>query len=1041
MTTSSVKVQISPESVPSTPSWFGEVTLIAHVFTQRGLLSEIRERVRFARAKFGIYDTIDFVVVLLGYAISGERTLEEFYERLAPFGKAFMSLFGRVRLPSRSALSNYLAALDQGVVEALRTLFLEDLGACRELAQGGLYDREGTRWVVIDVDATRQAARQRALPHGLDLPSAHRRMDAVCAPGYLGRKRGEVVRSRTTVLQAHMQSWLGTFGEAGNGDYRGELLRAIEAITALSQAWSIPLSRILIRLDGLYGNVALLIDLLTSGLGVVVRGRDYSFLDLPSVQTRLALPPDAWTTHPESGVQRALYDCPGIPLDPTGRVIRMIVAVHQESMTKAPIGVTRNGLVYEIFFTSAPNEAFTPVDVLHLYLHRGAFETVLAHEDQEQDPDRWVSRTHWGQECWQILSQWIWNMRLELGQHLEPTHLRLTELLPEGVTTEPDASALLEALASHAEAVSAPTNALEKVLPPVGYGPPVFSARSGRLGFAGTAFVLQPNGTLHCPNGKPLYPQERTREASGSLRMVFAARISDCRVCPIRSACQGAGKSPRSPRRVSAVCQPLVVEGSARVLDASVDAPTLSRESGLTPPALRDADSQVSPPPMSAPKKRTLPTGYGPPVFSARSAHAGFAGTDFSLQPDGTLLCPTNHSLSLLELRPLESGPIRIVYAARISNCRDCPLRSACQGLGNTAVRARRVHALCHPLPVDPSPLADGNVQTPSEPASSPIHIAPEEIKPGVPPAGVNVQAPSEPASSPIHIAPEEIKPGVPPAGVNVQAPSEPASSPIHIAPEEIKPGVPPAGVNVQAPSEPASSPIHIAPEEIKPGVPPAGVNVQAPSEPASSPIHIAPEEIKPGVPPAGVNVQAPSEPASSPIHIAPEEIKPGVPPAGVNVQAPSEPASSPIHIAPEEIKPGVPPAGVNVQAPSEPPSSPVQAASGETASSPPPTASGPDAASLRPILWEDWPAFRIRQQWLKRLRTETVHLTIGPLAEPSPEPSPLVLTRAQRAHWRLSWKERFARNARREAAPVISITLHGIPASFARMFALDIAA
>src|SRR5262249_7282133 len=151
-------------------------------------------------------------------------------------------------LPSRSALSQYLAALDQSAVEGLRTLFQEDLGASHALGRGGLYDREGTRWMIIDVDATRQAARQRALPHGQDLPSAHRRMDAVCAPGYTGRKRGETVRTRTTVLQAHMQTWLGTFAGAGNGDYRGELLRAIEAITYFSQAWSIPLSHILIRL-------------------------------------------------------------------------------------------------------------------------------------------------------------------------------------------------------------------------------------------------------------------------------------------------------------------------------------------------------------------------------------------------------------------------------------------------------------------------------------------------------------------------------------------------------------------------------------------------------------------------------------------------------------------------------------------------------------------------------------------------------------------------------------------------------------------------
>jgi len=64
MTSLSVKVQISPESVPSTQRHtFGEVTLMAHVFTQRGWLTAIAERVRFARARMGTYDTIDFLVV------------------------------------------------------------------------------------------------------------------------------------------------------------------------------------------------------------------------------------------------------------------------------------------------------------------------------------------------------------------------------------------------------------------------------------------------------------------------------------------------------------------------------------------------------------------------------------------------------------------------------------------------------------------------------------------------------------------------------------------------------------------------------------------------------------------------------------------------------------------------------------------------------------------------------------------------------------------------------------------------------------------
>ena len=76
---------------------------------------------RFARKRFGRYDVIDFLAVLFGYAISGERTLKEFYERLQPFAVPFMSLFERDQLPSRSALSRFLAALMEEPVEALRT--------------------------------------------------------------------------------------------------------------------------------------------------------------------------------------------------------------------------------------------------------------------------------------------------------------------------------------------------------------------------------------------------------------------------------------------------------------------------------------------------------------------------------------------------------------------------------------------------------------------------------------------------------------------------------------------------------------------------------------------------------------------------------------------------------------------------------------------------------------------------------------------------------------------------------------------------------
>lgn len=201
----SIIVQALPQSLLSTPPWFGEVALIVQHLRKHELLSAITEHVRFVRRRFGQYEVIDFLAVLFGYTVSGERTLEAFYQRLFPFASAFMALFGRERLPARSTLSRFLAALPAEPVEALRCLFPSDLLArplVPEEQLAGLWDRTGSCWQVFDIDGTREAARQRALPQSPELPAPQRRLRPLCAPGYSGRKRGEVVRSRTTIWAA-----------------------------------------------------------------------------------------------------------------------------------------------------------------------------------------------------------------------------------------------------------------------------------------------------------------------------------------------------------------------------------------------------------------------------------------------------------------------------------------------------------------------------------------------------------------------------------------------------------------------------------------------------------------------------------------------------------------------------------------------------------------------------------------------------------------------------------------------------------------------
>jgi hypothetical protein len=129
----------------------------------------------------GTDELIEFVVVLIGDALSGEPTPQAFSERLVPCANALIALCGRTLLPSRSALSRFFAALDQASVEKVRTLFQQDLLARHPCVDpGGITDRCAQSWLIADGDGTRKVACQRALPQTESLSAPHRRLDRVC---------------------------------------------------------------------------------------------------------------------------------------------------------------------------------------------------------------------------------------------------------------------------------------------------------------------------------------------------------------------------------------------------------------------------------------------------------------------------------------------------------------------------------------------------------------------------------------------------------------------------------------------------------------------------------------------------------------------------------------------------------------------------------------------------------------------------------------------------------------------------------------------
>jgi hypothetical protein len=151
-----IEVQTSPEARASVPPWFAEVVMVAQHFATNSLLEAFGQQVRLVRGRFGSYEPIDFLALLLGYAISGQRTLYDFFERLTPFAPAFMALFGRRRLPHRSSLSRDLSDVDRCCLEAFRSLFEQNCEASGWTSEtiGGIWDRQGCCYIVFDVDAT-----------------------------------------------------------------------------------------------------------------------------------------------------------------------------------------------------------------------------------------------------------------------------------------------------------------------------------------------------------------------------------------------------------------------------------------------------------------------------------------------------------------------------------------------------------------------------------------------------------------------------------------------------------------------------------------------------------------------------------------------------------------------------------------------------------------------------------------------------------------------------------------------------------------------
>ncbi|MEP0913305.1 hypothetical protein NDI45_20545 [Leptolyngbya sp. GB1-A1] len=285
----SVEIGVEGTGERRVPSWMGEAVLYGKYWSDRGLVDRLRSQVKVNRGRMGQYEVMDFVLLLNSYAVSGEASLKEYFKAIVPVSGLVMGLWERDGCPVASSLSRFLRDVDERAVESLRGLFEEEMGQKSIRVREGMWmtDRMGNRYLMFDVDGTVKAVRQRYVSESDRYPAARRRSAGVSEPGYRGRKRGEAVRTRTTVAVAHTSEWLGSYGSAGNGDIAGDLGRSLDRMQGYLESQGLRVSHGIVRLDGLYGSPKLVSQVQQNGIGYLMRSRDYALLKHPIVVARM----------------------------------------------------------------------------------------------------------------------------------------------------------------------------------------------------------------------------------------------------------------------------------------------------------------------------------------------------------------------------------------------------------------------------------------------------------------------------------------------------------------------------------------------------------------------------------------------------------------------------------------------------------------------------------------------------------------------------------------------------------------------------------
>ena len=414
------------------PAWASPYALAVRALDAAGLFDQAAERIRFSRqGGFHPFDVAMFMLCLFltkagGAPRSGQRT---FSALCSGWRSALAALAGRESWATQSSVSRCLRWAGRCDLIALGRWLLGEgsaLGPLLRHRASRYRDACGRAYLMLDYDPTVIALRKRGLPHGPDLPEPIARATAMAAPGYKGRKRGEVQIAAHMLCHAGTGTWCHVEFEAGNPHPAHVADRIALSALEVARLADVPAEATVIRVDGGGDVTAAYRAWRKRGLIPLLRMTRYTLLQSDYAATLFRDGPWQPVRDSGSGPRREALDLGDYLLDTladehdsadTPMRTRLVVS-RFAAEAKHGAGHIMDSYNYELFGTGLTYEGWPAAEVVKCYFERASIENRFAQLEAETGVLRVYCNDLPGQTFATLMGLWAFNLKVALGAKL-----------------------------------------------------------------------------------------------------------------------------------------------------------------------------------------------------------------------------------------------------------------------------------------------------------------------------------------------------------------------------------------------------------------------------------------------------------------------------------------------------------------------------------------------------------------------------------------------------------------------------------------------